>query len=257
MADDLTSDFDIAWKEALEWFFQPFLALFFAEMHEEIDWSRGFEFLDKELQEIVPEAERGRGAVDKLVKVWTREGIETWVLIHIEVQNQRIAGFPLRMYIYNHRIEDRYGRMPVSLAILGDDSPSWRPGRYEAGRWGCEVSFAFPTVKLLDYRNREAELEVDANPFAAVVLAHLKALETRGDPTSRYNWKLRLVKGLHHRGFNKVQIQRLFHVMVWVMKLSPIMRRQLNHAIHEFEKETEMPLLSPMEQMWLEDGQAQ
>ena len=48
--DDLASEFDTAWKEALEWFFEPFLAFFFPAAHNGIDWPRGYEFLDKELQ---------------------------------------------------------------------------------------------------------------------------------------------------------------------------------------------------------------
>jgi len=35
----------------------------------------------------------------------------------------------------------------------------------------------------------------DGNPFAQVVLAHLKALETRRDPATRQRWKIGLVKG--------------------------------------------------------------
>jgi hypothetical protein len=38
---------------------------------------------------------------------------------------------------------------------------------------------AWPPVKPLDHANRVAELEQSKNPFAPVVLAHLKALETR------------------------------------------------------------------------------
>ena len=86
--DDLASEFDTAWKEALEWFFEPFLEFFFPPVHGGIDWNRGYEFLDKELQQVVPEAATGRGTVDKLVKVWTPAGQEAWVLIHIEVQSQ-------------------------------------------------------------------------------------------------------------------------------------------------------------------------
>ena len=41
-------DFDSPWKEALEVYFQAFLALFFPDIHGDIDWSRGFEFLDKD-----------------------------------------------------------------------------------------------------------------------------------------------------------------------------------------------------------------
>ena len=95
--DEIASDFDTAWKQALEWFFEPFLAFFYSTVHQGIDWSREPVFLDKELQEIVPEAEVGRGTVDKLVKVWTQEGVEAWVLVHVEVQSQHDTEFAKRM----------------------------------------------------------------------------------------------------------------------------------------------------------------
>ena len=53
-------DFDSPWKEALEVYFRAFLALFFPRIHADIDWSRGFVFLDKELQKIVPKTAGGR-----------------------------------------------------------------------------------------------------------------------------------------------------------------------------------------------------
>jgi len=81
-------DFDSPWKEALDGDLQSFIALFFPVMHAEIDWSRGYETLDKELQQITPDAEDGRRYVDKLVQVWRQSGEPEWVLIHIEVQGQ-------------------------------------------------------------------------------------------------------------------------------------------------------------------------
>ena len=89
-----------------------------------------------------------------------------------------------------------------------------------------------------------------------VTLAHLKAIETRGDPTARYDWKMRLVKGLYDRGFTKERMRRLFHVMSWVMKLPPILNERLSRDIKAFEKERRMPLLTPMEEMWQEEGVA-
>jgi hypothetical protein len=71
-------DHDSPWKEALENRFPEFLALLFPEIHAEVDWSRGPEFLDKELQQVVRDAERGRRYADKLVKVYARDGGETW-----------------------------------------------------------------------------------------------------------------------------------------------------------------------------------
>jgi hypothetical protein len=101
------TDYDSPWKEALDVYFQPFLELFFAQAHSEIDWSRGTESLDKELQQIVREAELGRRFVDKLVKVWLKTGREQWVLIHVEVQSSEDGKFALRMYVYNYRLFDK------------------------------------------------------------------------------------------------------------------------------------------------------
>jgi hypothetical protein len=79
-------DYDSPWKEALERYFAAFMAFFFPQAHADIDWARGHEFLDKELQQVVRDAELGRRLADKLVKVWRRSGEEAWVLAHIEVQ---------------------------------------------------------------------------------------------------------------------------------------------------------------------------
>lgn len=243
--DEPEREFDTAWKQALEWFFEPFLAFFFPAAHADIDWSREPVFLDKELQQVVPEAESGQGTVDKLVKVFTPDGAEAWVLVHVEVQSQRDSDFARRMYTYNHRLEDRYGRMPVSLAVLGDDGPGWRPSSFLAGRWGCEVRFDFPAVKLLDYRQREVALETDPNPFAAVVLAHLKSIETHGDPDARGEWKFRLVKGLYDRGWTKVQIVQLFRIIDWVLTLPPVQARVFARNLDAYSKEKQVELLSP------------
>ena len=68
------SDHDSPWKEALEGWFPEFLALLFPAVHTGIDWSRGHRFLDKELQQIVRDAETGRRYADKLVGVHRLDG---------------------------------------------------------------------------------------------------------------------------------------------------------------------------------------
>ena len=244
--DDLSSEFDTAWKQALEWFFEPFLEFFFPAIHAAIDWSREPVFMDKELQQVVPDAQTGRNTVDKLVKVWTPDGVEAWVLVHVEVQSQHDPAFAERMYVYNHRLRDAHGRMPVSLAVLGDESRSWRPNAHREGRWGCEVAFTFPVVKLVDYSGRDAALEAAPNPFAAVTLAHLKANETRGDALARYDWKMRLVKGLYDRGFTKLKLIRLFHLIEWVIKLPPVQRVLFHREMVAFEKERTVTPLPPL-----------
>src|SRR5262249_23084933 len=178
------------WKEALDRFFELCLAFFFPEAHAEIDWSCGYEMLDKELQQIVRQAKLGRRTVDKLVKVWLNRGEERWLLIHVEVQTRKEGDFPKRISVYNYRIFDRYDREVISLAILADDDPTWRPSQFSYGRWGFRTGTEFPIVKLLDYAGQWPALEADPNPFAMVVLAHLKMRETRRSPGERQAWKV-------------------------------------------------------------------
>jgi hypothetical protein len=64
----------------LEEFFEPCFEFFFPEAHAAIDWARGVEFLDQEMQQIVADAELGKRLADKLAKVWLRDGTELRVI---------------------------------------------------------------------------------------------------------------------------------------------------------------------------------
>ena len=64
------------------------MALFLLSSHAQIDWSRGFEFLDKELRKITADTAVGRRLVDKLVKVWLKSIDEVWALVHVEIQGR-------------------------------------------------------------------------------------------------------------------------------------------------------------------------
>ena len=76
---------DSSWRKILDKLLPEFLAFYFSEIHQAIDFEKGFEFLDKELQKILPqEDDTGKRVVDKLVKVFLRDGSEKWLLIHDE-----------------------------------------------------------------------------------------------------------------------------------------------------------------------------
>src|SRR5208337_1420267 len=229
-------------------------AFFFPEIYAAIDWSRGHEMLDKELQQVVREAELGRRHVDQLVKVWRQQGGEAWVLIHVEVQSQPDDDFPERMYVYNYRLFDRYNRVVVSLAVLADDRPDWRPTRFQSSLWGCTAGIEFPVVKLLDNAAGEAVLETNANPFAVVVLAHLKTIQTREAPEDRRAWKLRLVRGLYERGLERDDVLELFRFIDWMMDLPEALTLQFKQEVHELEKEKQVPYITSIERLAKKEG---
>ena len=78
-------DFDSPWKDAIGRHFSEFLAFFFLDIHQDVDWSTGYTLLDKELHKIVPDSAQGRRDADLLVRLYRRSGKEQWVLIHVEV----------------------------------------------------------------------------------------------------------------------------------------------------------------------------
>lgn len=66
MPSEMKSDYDSPWKVIIERYFPDFMAFFFPAAHADIDWQRGYTFLDQELQQITPDAEIGGRRVDKL-----------------------------------------------------------------------------------------------------------------------------------------------------------------------------------------------
>jgi len=249
-----TDDYDTPWKEILEAYFPEFMHFFFPEAYVEIDWRRGYRFLDKELQQVVADAELGRRYADKLVEVWLKNGQTEWLLIHVEVQGKQEPEFEERMFVYNYRLFDRFRRTVVSLAVLADESPKWKPEKFGYGRWGCKVEMIFPSVKLLAYRENSDDLEHSKNPFAVVVMTHLRALDTRQDHARRMWWKMELCKSLYARGYSREDIIRLFRFIDWVMRLSPEMEKLFWNELQDYEEERKMPYVTSVEKIGMEKG---
>lgn len=249
--------YDSAWKEALDRYLPDFMRLFFAEAFSQIDWAQGYELLDTELQQVVRDAELGRRQADRLIQVARLSGERALVYIHIEVQTQHEAGFAERMYVYHYRLHYRYRQPIVSLAVLGDDRPSWRPHDYGYALWDCALEFRFPIVKLLDYAQRRDELERDPNPFVTVVLAHLATQETRHNDTQRAFAKFALTRRLYTLGYERQQIIDLYRLIDWMVKLPPDMEIAVWQQIKDFEQEGEMPYITTAERIGRAEGRAE
>ena len=249
-------DYDGAWKAALGVYVEEFLALCFPKIHAVIDWARPYRFLETELQRAASDDSAGRRMADKLVEVWGRDGVAAWVLIHIEVQSQDAADFARRMFQYHYRLRDRFDRPIVSVAVLGDDRPRWRPATYESALWGCEVLFRFPVVKLLDYQERLTELESSRNPVASLILAHLAAQRTRADPTQRLQAKLAITRHLYDLGYSAEQVRLAFGFVDWLLRLPDALRGQFVEELRTFEEDRQMTYITSIEELGIEKGRA-
>jgi hypothetical protein len=249
-----TNDFDSPWKQALETYFEEFMAFFFESIHDDIDWERGYESLDTYLPQIVRDAETGKQFADKLVKVRCSSGEETCVFVHIEIQSQRETQFPQRMFSYYYRLIDRFDGPVVSLAVLADSDPNWKPASHTKDLWGCNLTFSFPTIKLLDYRHQWDALAASINPFATVVMAHLRTQDTQGDPVLRRTSKLAMARALFEKGFDRQTILDLLRFIDWLLALPPALETSFWQDLIAFQEENRMPYLLSLERMAIDRG---
>ncbi|NWO04469.1 MAG: hypothetical protein HLX50_01835 [Alteromonadaceae bacterium] len=194
------------------------------------------------------DAQSGRRYADKLIKVYAKDGSETWVLIHVEVQGEPEEDFAERMYTYQYRLRDRYGMDVVSLAVLADTRKSFRPTTFHYKRWGCGVIFTFPMAKLIDWEARWAELETSDNLFALVVMAQIRAKRVK-DGASRKDTKVALTRMLFERGYQRDEIIRLFNIIDWMIQLPRGLEPEFVQAVYTIQEEKHMPYINTVERL--------
>jgi hypothetical protein len=242
---EITANYDETWKEAIGDYFDSFLTFFYPEIHQQIDWTKTPLSLDKELEQITASAETQNRQADKLFQVWLLDNQEVWILIHVEVQSQYDKEFAQRMFIYNYRAFDLYQKPVISLAILGDETKSWRPNSYQYGLGSSQMLFNFSMVKLLDYQWED--LEQNNNIFAIVVMAHLKTKATTSNFSVREQWKWNLTRLLYERGYNRKEIADLYKVIDLMMALSEELQSSFEQKLANYQEGRKMPLLSNIE----------
>lgn len=169
---------DQLWKSILETVFSDFLLFFYPDAEKIFDFSKGFVYLDKELDALFPPEANTKGVrfVDKLVKVSLRGGGEKYILVHIEVQSQKGKGdLAERMFTYFYRVKDKYGLPITAIAILADGSRSYHPSAYVEEFLDTRLRYEFAAYKIID--QDEAMLRTNPNPFAVCVLTCLLTIK--------------------------------------------------------------------------------
>ncbi len=158
------------------------------------------------------------------------------------------------MFSYNLRIFDRFAKPAMSLAIFCDTDSKWRPNQYSYSYPNTRLNFEFGTVKLLDYQNHWTELEASDNPFATVVMAHLKTQQTSKKPGERKAWKFSLIRRLYELGLQEKDIRNLYRFIDWVMILPKALEAEFWQEFKQFEQEQTMSYITTGERIGYERG---
>jgi hypothetical protein len=231
------------------------MEFFVPESVNDIDWSKKVRFLDKEFQKITKDSEVGKRYADKLVEVTLKTNVKKWILIHIEIQAEKEDRFSERMFVYNYRIYDRFKIPVTSIAIFADDLVSWNPKPFRYGMWGTSMSLDYKGIKLLDYKENWSYLETVDNPFAIVVMAHLKALETKKNSALRKQWKTELTKLLYEKGYLEKEVLNLYSFIDWVLSLPKELEEIFLQELNVYEKEKNMPYVTNAERIGEKRGE--
>ncbi len=225
---------DYLWKGILEDIFDDFLRFFYPDADDLFDFSKGFEYLDKELEQLFPpeDDQFETRFVDKLVKVYRKNGREEWILVHIEIQGYADKNFPERIYQYYSRIYDKYGKDITAIAIFTDDQASFHPDTFEQECLGTKLTFVFNTYKILN--QSETELQASDSPFAFVALTVKNSLKSKKiDEQQLYDLKYDLLKHLLSKKIDKGKIHALMNFLKFYIRFE---NRELDR---NFEKVTE------------------
>lgn len=209
------------------------------DAHQIFDLNKGFEFLDKELEQVFPlgEAPSPSKVVDKLIKLYTIDGREEWILLHIEVQDKYQKNFSERMYTYNYRIWDKHHKPITAYAIFTEPFKIERSNRYERKFLGTRLLYEFNTYKI-STQNDELLLNSN-NPFALVILIAKTAFKIKGISNKKERDRLLLtikrtiLEALHKKGFRNDKIK---HVMNFLRYYVRFETEEFNNI---FEQEVE------------------
>ncbi len=200
---------DLLWKSIIEDLFEPFLYFFFNEFVNQIDFSREFDFLDKELQTLSIESDSKNRRADKLVKVWLKNGEEKWILIHTEVQGYSEEEFSLRVYNMYTRIRDKYGRPVAVLIIYTDDNSNFHPKEFREKCFGTTNILKFQTFKVLE--NPPEFFSNSENIFAQIMeIVWYELKKNKLSDENYLNVGKKIVWGLARKGLDNRTIFNVF-----------------------------------------------
>jgi hypothetical protein len=193
---------DQAWKAAFRILMPQFVQFFFPQYFDDVDWEKGVEFLDKELNKLLSKAKLKNRIADVLVKLYLKSGETIWVLLHVEVQGYVEADFAQRVHQMSYRIEDLFGQNPAMLCIFTDSDPLFHPKEYSVSTWGSSKKTVFHTYKVLDNPPNPQIIPKDIVSIIMEIAYYGTQSKKLNDDT-KINLYLPLVRRLYNEGYSR------------------------------------------------------
>ncbi|MBL7785207.1 MAG: hypothetical protein JNM36_04830 [Chitinophagales bacterium] len=222
--------YDIVWKDSITDFAPEFIDYFLPKLYRDIDWSKGYEFLEQELIEILQTEFPEYKLTDKLIKVYLYSGEEKWILIHIEIQSYFSTQFSEQMFRYCQLLMTRYKRQDITaLAVFTGSKIPRNFQKYEWNHYGTRLLYEYNTYCII--RQHPADLEKSKNPFALFVLANYYVLKTKKEYHKRLTFKEKMVELLVLNGYDEKYITKFMLFINYIMILPKPLEDEFKQSI--------------------------
>ena len=229
---------DLLWKGLLEDSFGDFLRFFIPNADELFDFTKGIQFLDKELVKLFPETKNKNRRADKLARVFMKDGTQKWILVHVEIQGYVDNQFGFRMFQYYYRIREKYNQPVMAFAVLTDDNPNYRPTEFSEEFLDTKILYQYKTLKLSDYRPKDFQKLNNIFAFALEIAWYgLKANKPKQGETL-YQLKINLFRRVQKKGYSGNDFRQLLKF------LKNYVSFENEEMLIKFEEETDKPVKS-------------
>jgi hypothetical protein len=217
---DQDSDYDGAWKEVLRQYLREILEKYLPAIAAEIDWRHPPQWSDKELGRILRQRRRRPKSVDTLVKVRLLSGAEQWILLHLEIQSSREAGFEFRIFRYNlydlgynaDEVREIFRLIDWMMSLPEDLSR-----KFEEELVVLEKSLNMPCVTSVERIAEERGEARGQTKGGAVVVSGLLARTCGAVPEDLQQRMYRLpLEGLHELGEALLDFRSLDDLRAWL-----------------------------------------
>lgn len=246
----MSKEKDHIWKRIIGKFFNKFTEFFLPDLHNDIDFTHKPKFLDNQLLKIVHKSGGKDRESDKLVEVKLKDGSNSFILIHVEVQDSRKPDFSFRMMQYYYRIFDKFNKELTALAIYTDSNSKFKPNSYSKEFYGTKITYEFNTYKVLEQKDKIEILKSSDNPFGLVILASLYYLDSKDNDNKRYNFKIELTKLLLEKDYKRKDIYELFEFIDILLKFNDdILEEKYIEEINKVSKTKEKEIISPFKRI--------
>ena len=243
------ANFDAIWKSALTHFLPDFFLHFYPSYWSAVDWSRGYRFLEQELEKLSFMAKPTRRVADKLASVYLQGRAEQTALFHVEIQLRAQANMAERMYDYACRLR-MLDAGPVASFVLfiGKKLPP------VATDYCCQVGnsgvrFHYEQAAVAEMSGHITALLGRNNPIALLAAAQWMVWRYENDEPARYQMKWQLMTTILEKRWSRRKKKELLKMVDRLLLLGEIFERRIWSNIRRYGRRNAMEWLCPLEQL--------